>query len=76
MDTYGYIYNNSFNYSIISQNLISSDNDSGDYDQFMFYTFLNSVTKYILVATTDFPYVTGRFSIIINGPGPISFNNG
>lgn len=76
MDTYGYIYNNSFNSSMISQNLISSDNDSGDFDQFMFYMFLKGTTKYILVTTTDSPYITGRFTIMINGPGSISFNNG
>lgn len=73
MDTYGYIYINSFNPSFRTRNILSSDDESGHNHQFMFTILLQSLTKYILITTTFAEEVTGTFSIIAIGPGLLSF---
>ena len=74
MDTYGYIYSNSFNPSFRSRNLLLSDNESGGNNQFMFTVLLQSLAKYILIVTTFAEEVTGTFSIIATGSGLLSFS--
>jgi hypothetical protein len=59
MDTYGYIYNNSFDLYTTGTRFSCLK--------------LQSMTKYILVTTTYFTDVLGSFSIIANGPGIIHF---
>lgn len=76
-DTFGYIYNNSFNSSFPNLNLLSVNDDGGDANQFMLIVDLQPITKYILVVTTSYANVIGAFSIIIAiGPGPVIFIGG
>lgn len=74
MDTYGSIYNNSFDPSFPNLNLMSSDDESGGRLQFKIIIFLLPMAKYILVATTFFSNVTGTFSIVATGPGLLWFS--
>lgn len=74
MDTYAYIYNHSFNYSFPNLDILSSNDDAGGASQFMLTVHLQSMTKYILVVTTFFQNVTGKFSIIATGPGLLWFS--
>ncbi|CAF3404586.1 unnamed protein product [Rotaria socialis] len=67
VNTYGYIYENSFDPSDSSLNLLVEDDNSGDNEQFQLSAFLQPSTIYILVATTSYPYVMGTFSIIATG---------
>jgi len=73
IDTYGYIYMNSFDPSKPHQNLLQENNDSGEKKQFKLKVHLKSGPKYILVTTTSSPNVTGSFSIIASGPTSVSF---
>ncbi|CAF4036671.1 unnamed protein product [Adineta steineri] len=73
IDTYGYLYNNSFNSSVPSRNLLSSDDDSGGNSQFMFIIYLQAMAKDVLVATTFTAQIKGIFSIIGLGPSLISY---
>ena len=73
MDTYGLLFNNSFNPSSLSLNLIASDNDSGGNNQFSFYWFIHKTLRYILVLTTYDRNVEGGFAIVATGPGGVRF---
>jgi len=75
IDTYGYIYNDSFNPCDPSLNLISEDDQSGDRNQFRLISSLRANTTYILVVTTSFPSVTGNFSILVSGPNNVDLNS-
>lgn len=74
MDTYGYIYNNTFNSSFPTENLINQNDDGGGYRQFLFSMYFNSLTKYILIVTTYLEDTTGPFSILVAGPTFLDFN--
>ncbi|CAF1199319.1 unnamed protein product [Rotaria sordida] len=52
IDTYGYLYNNSFHPSSPDQNLLFADDDSGGNGQFRFTVSLVPNVTYILVVTT------------------------
>ncbi|CAF1512026.1 unnamed protein product [Adineta ricciae] len=64
IDTYGYFYNNSFDPSRPSQNLITSNDDGGTNRRFQLYTTLQSQYTYILVVTTTNRDIRGSFQII------------
>ena len=68
VNTYGYIYKDKFNPDDLTVNLISQDDDSDGKEQFKITAFLQPEQRYILVATTNRPEVTGEFSIISSGP--------
>ncbi|CAF4245336.1 unnamed protein product, partial [Adineta steineri] len=68
VDTYGYIYKNSFDPFNPSVNLILEDDDSCDGEQFRLTVNLLVNVKYILVVTTFYSDVTESFSIIVSGP--------
>ena len=72
MDTYGYLYESSFDPSQPLRNLIAFDADSAGDRQFRIDHYLGSERKYILVVTTRDPGVTGRFSINVVGPALIN----
>ncbi len=68
-DAYGYLYDGSFNPLSPSQNLITSDDDSGGGNgQFQITRSFQSGRTYILVATTYSASITGSFSIRATGP--------
>ena len=73
MDMFGYIYNNVFNPLNLTQNLIEYDDDNGGNAQFLFSINLQSTVRYILVATTYGPNVTGAFGISALGPGNVTY---
>jgi hypothetical protein len=72
VDTYGYLYANSFDPSNVNVNLLVQDNDSGVNFQFYITILLQSGGTYILVVTTYAPGVTTTFSIITAGPASIN----
>ena len=73
INTYGSIYNNSFNASTPSTNLLASnDDDAGQY-QFLLPIFMETTTTYVLVVTTSLPGQTAPFSIIATGIGFVTF---
>ena len=75
MDTYGYIYTDSFDPFNSSLNLFSSDGNSCSYGQFRLTVNLQADAVYILVVTTHDPSVTGVYSIIGTGPTKISLKS-
>ena len=75
LDTYGYLYINSFVRVFWMQNLLASNDDDGEHPNFAINYVLQSMTKYILVTTTYYPNKTGTFSIIANGPGVVNFTH-
>ncbi len=72
INTYGYLYENSFDRFDTSSNLLMEDDNSGDNEQFKMTAFLQPPTLYFLVVTTFSPHVMGQFSIIAYGPSSIS----
>ncbi|CAF3741831.1 unnamed protein product [Rotaria sp. Silwood1] len=74
MNTFGYLYNNSFVPPDLSQNLLASNNDGVDNQGFRLYIWLDTVTTYVLVVTTFNPNVTGPFSINVTGLASVTFS--
>ncbi|UJR12884.1 hypothetical protein I4U23_017058 [Adineta vaga] len=75
MDTYGYLYNDMFNPSFPSQNLIAKSDDNAANSQFGFVQFLQSTETYIVVVTTYTVRIMGAFSLIVNGAASVTFKN-
>ncbi|CAF1224479.1 unnamed protein product [Adineta steineri] len=75
IDTYGYLYNNSFDRSNPSRNLLLQDDDSGGNKQFKLTHFFQPEATYILIATTFDPYMMKKFSISASGPGSVIFHS-
>lgn len=73
IDTVGSIYNQTFDARYLGLNLIYSDDDSHGDRQYQIDVKLQAGNTYVLMTTTFASNVTGAFSIIINGPGPIIF---
>ncbi|CAF4100912.1 unnamed protein product, partial [Rotaria sp. Silwood2] len=73
MDTYGYLYNNTFDPVYPTMNILAIDDDSGGNYQFMFSMFLQTLSQYILVATTYNKNITGPFTITAHGLAPVGF---
>jgi hypothetical protein len=74
IDTYGYLYNSSFDPSSPSSNLLLQDDEGGGNGRFKLTFFLVPDAMYILVATTFDPNETGLFSISASGPGSVTFS--
>jgi hypothetical protein len=75
INTYGYLYKNSFDLSDTSLNLITEDDNSGNNEQFKLTGFLQPSTMYVLVVTTFSPHVMGKFSIIASGTSLITLTS-
>ncbi|CAF1246345.1 unnamed protein product [Adineta ricciae] len=75
MDTYGYLYNNTFDSVDPNRNLLLFDDDSGGNGQFMLKYALQATQKYILIATTYDEKITGEFSVTSLGPSTILFSS-
>ena len=67
VDTYGYLYSDSFSPVDTRHNLIIEDDDNGGNSQFRFETTLETDHTYILVATTYRENITGEYRLIISG---------
>ncbi|CAF4316544.1 unnamed protein product, partial [Rotaria sordida] len=74
IDTFGYMYNNSFVPPDPSQNLLASNNDSAGNRQFRLYIWLDNASTYFLVVTTFNRNVTGPFSINVTGLASVTFS--
>jgi hypothetical protein len=72
IDTYGYLYESSFDPSNPSHNLIASDDDGAGDRQFQISRYLQSGRKYILVVTTYSTGTTGSFSVRVVGSASVS----
>ncbi|CAF2710385.1 unnamed protein product [Rotaria sp. Silwood2] len=72
IDSYGYLYVNSFNPSNVALNLVASNDDSGGNNQFLIAYTLQAGTTYILIFTTYLPNVTTPFSIMAWGSARVS----
>lgn len=72
--TFGYIYNGSFNPFNPDENVLSKNYKGCSSNQFKLIVDLQANTTYILVVTTNHPYVTGAFSIFVSGPKTVSLN--
>ena len=71
IDTYGCLYQGSFDPSIPSRNLIACDDDGGGDRQFLITHSLLSGGPYVLVVTTYATNVTGSYSVIAGGPASV-----
>ncbi len=67
IDTYGYIYNDTFHPDNPSLNLLKEDDNSGGNGQFKLTVFLQSWASYILIVKTFSPNVTSEFLIVASG---------
>ena len=74
IDTYGYIYAKRFYPLYPSLNLIRSNDDDDNNDQFIFDINAQSMMAFTLVVTTYNLNVMGVFSIIAIGPAFVSFS--
>ncbi|CAF4399204.1 unnamed protein product, partial [Rotaria sordida] len=57
-----------------SLSLLASNNDGAGNQQFRLYIWLNNVTTYYLVVTTNEPIVTAQFAVIATGLGSVTFS--
>ena len=74
MDTYGYLYRESFNPLDPSCNMIPNDGDGCGQGQFWLSRFLFANTTYILVVSTSISAAKGtKFSIAAAGGATVSF---
>jgi len=75
IDSYGYLYMNSFDPSNVTSNLLTyaDDDENGTSDQFFISYTLQAGTTYILIFTTFDNGLTGPFSIVALGPAKVSF---
>ena len=71
----GYLYNNSFDSSDPSLNLIDSSSNENQTDNFQLFSTLNNDQSYILVVTSISPNETGTYSITLTGPGNAAFDD-
>ena len=72
IDTYGYIYNNTFNPANRTLNMLQSNDDGAGNTQFLLSLWLQTMTNYIVVATTYSAITTGSFFVIVQGPAAVS----
>lgn len=74
IDTYGYLYLNSFNSRNTTQNLLSYNDDGAGNRQFLIAQTLSSFNQYVLVLTTYSSSIIGNFLIEISGPSNVLLN--
>jgi hypothetical protein len=75
INTYGYVYNNTFHQDNPSVNLLTQGGNSGRNGQFKLTVFLQPWTLYLLVVTTSSRNVPGKFSIVVSGPTTVSLRD-
>jgi hypothetical protein len=75
IDANGFIYKSTFNPLNPSENLLDAEDDSDSHLQFRLNIYLSSGMTYVLVLTTYQLKETGAFSISVQGPNQVIFNN-
>ncbi|CAF3746296.1 unnamed protein product [Adineta steineri] len=73
IDTYGFLFNTTFDPTNPTKNLLVSDDDSAGNQQFKLVYFLQPSINYTVIATTYYPFISGSFSLIATGPGVVYF---
>ena len=73
VDSFGYLYNETFDPVFPNLNLLVVDDDSAGNSQFQMQYFLEATGKYMLVVTTYAKNELGTFSIRVRGPGTVNF---
>jgi hypothetical protein len=74
VDTFSYIYKDTFVPFDSSINLISRSDHSSNNTKFQLNVYLQANTSYVLVVTTSSANVTGTFSTLVSGPNNVRFN--
>ncbi|CAF4022554.1 unnamed protein product [Rotaria sp. Silwood1] len=74
MDTYGYLYNNTFNPAYPAMNVLTKNDNAGGNLQFMLSRSLQTLSRYILVVTTYYKNITGPFTITAMGSASVGFS--
>ena len=74
LNTYGYLYNDTFDPTYPSNNLLQMDDNGGGSNQFKISMVLSTMVDYILVVTTSRPSAKRAFSIIVQGPAVVSLS--
>jgi hypothetical protein len=69
----GNLYENSFNPSNSTQNLVARYLRNGSYREFTIFASIHSGTNYFLVIRTVHPFPSGSFSIVAYGAAPVNF---
>ena len=72
IDTYGLLYDDTFDPSMPSGNLMEYDDDGGIGLQFKITTYLAASKTYTLIVTTHRSSVVGSFSGTAAGPTPLA----
>jgi hypothetical protein len=75
IDTYGYLYADSFNPLNREENLITGNDDDASSSQFSLPINLQSMKRYILVVTTNGQNVTGPVLVIAFGPERVTLTS-
>jgi hypothetical protein len=75
IETYGYIYNDSFDPFDPTKNLVLQDGYGCGIYKFQLITYLQANTTYVLVVTTFFPNVQGNFLVHVTGPNNVTLNH-
>lgn len=73
MDTHGYLYNDTFDPSDPSLNLVMADNDGAGDNQFVLNGSLEAGISYTLVVVRRSSDDTGPYLIKATGPGDVQF---
>ena len=74
LDTFGYLYNNTFDTTYPLRNMLQYNDDDAGSSQFLLSMGLQTMNDYIVVATTFFPFQTGTYSVIVQGPAAASIS--
>ena len=72
IDTYGCLYNDQFDPTNSSSNLVRTDNDSGQGKNFSFTVNLTAAQSLILVVTTYTPLQKARFNVTVYGSAHVT----
>ncbi len=75
LDTYGYLYNQSFDPSYASENLIIEDDEMGKLHQFQMTATLEAGVPYVLVVSTFNSNVVGPYSVVATGPDNVYYSS-
>lgn len=76
MDTMGFLYQDSFDPSVPTGNLVNEDDDNGEgVHQFSIEHYFEAGKTYILVVTTHETSETGDFTVKGFGPGSVSLTS-
>ena len=72
IDTYGYLYINSFDPLNYRNNLLAADDDTGGSNQFQITFLLQARSIYVLVFTTYNQRQTAPFTLTVRGPAQVT----